>query len=121
MIAEQDFHRAIMFQRKRTERTREPFLLMLLNLSGSSEQGDKIMDTIESALLGFTRDTEVAGWYKNNSVLGVICTGFELDDHKVILSAMMTRVSESFRNKLTAQQFSQMQISFHLFPEEWKH
>jgi hypothetical protein len=120
MIAEQDFHRAIMFQRKRTERTREPFLLMLLDLSGSSEQGEKIMDTVESALFGFTRDTDVAGWYKNNSILGVMFTEFGSDDRNTILSDMMTRVSESFRNNFSAQQFDQVQISFHLFPEEWK-
>jgi lipopolysaccharide/colanic/teichoic acid biosynthesis glycosyltransferase len=34
---------------------------------------------------------------------------------------MMTRVSETLRSNLSAQQFNQISISFHLFPDEWNH
>jgi hypothetical protein len=74
MIAEEDFQRVIMRERKRTERTRKPFLLMLLDMGGGctpSEKDGKIPETVLSALPGFTSDTDVTAWYKNDSVLGV--------------------------------------------------
>jgi hypothetical protein len=121
MIAEKDFHRAISLERKRTEHTRKPFLLMLLDVGRRipSEEDGKIPETILSALAGFTSDTDVTGWYKNNSVLGVIRTEFGSDDRNVILRTMMTGVSETLRKNLSEQQLDQTCISFHLFPEEW--
>jgi hypothetical protein len=121
LIAEEDFHCAIMLERKRTERTRNPFLLMLVDMGGCvpSETGGKIPETVLSALSGFTRNTDVAGWYRENSVLGVMFTEFGSDDRNTLLSAMMTRVGDTLRKNLSSEQFGLISISFHLFPEEW--
>jgi hypothetical protein len=116
MLAEKEFHRVISLERKRTEHTRKPFLLMLVDMGGRGP-----FEKAELALSGFTRDSDVTGWYKNNSVLGVMFTEFASDDRDTVLSTMMTRLSETLRKNLSAQQFSEMQISFHLFPEEWNH
>jgi Lon protease-like protein len=125
MIAEEEFHRVIMLERKRIERTstRKPFLLMLVDMGGCipPDKEGKVPETVVSALSGFTSDTDVTGWYKDNSVLGVMCREFEPDDRNTILRTMMARVSESFRKNLSDQQLRQMSISFHLFPEEWNH
>jgi exopolysaccharide biosynthesis polyprenyl glycosylphosphotransferase len=48
-------------------------------------------------------------------------TELGVDDPNSALSTMMTRVSETLRNNLSAEQFNQISISFHLFPEEWNH
>jgi hypothetical protein len=123
VIAEEEFHRAISLERKRTERTRKPFLLMLLDTGdrSPSEKNRKLLEQSLAALAGSFRDTDVAGWYKNNSILGVICTEFKPNDYNKFAGTMMTRVSETLRGNLSDQQFSQMSISFHLFPEEWNH
>jgi len=116
MIAKEEFHSAIMLERKRTERTRKPFLLMLVDMGGRSP-----FEKAELALSGFTGEADVTGWYKNYSVLGAIFRDFEPDDRNTILGAMMTKVSDTLRQNLSEHQFSEMQISFHLFPEEWNH
>jgi hypothetical protein len=119
MIAEKDFHRVITLERKRTELTRKPFLLMLLDMGGCipSEKAE----TILSALSGFTRETDVTGWYTTNSVLGVICTEFGSHDRNTILKTMMTKLSESFGKNLSERRLGEMCITFHFFPEEWNH
>ena len=48
-------------------------------------------------------------------------TEFGADDRNTILTTLMTRVSETLRNNLSAQHFNRISISFHLFPEEWNH
>ena len=53
--------------------------------------------------------------------MGVLFTEFGVGDRNTILTTMMTRVSETLRDNLSLQQFNQISISFHLFPEEWNH
>ena len=123
VLNEGAFHRIISLERKRTERSRKPFLLMLLDIGNrlrSDKQG-KALDKILSALSLSTRETDVTGWYQTNAVVGVMFTEFGLDDRNTILSTMMSRVSETLRSNLSSQQFNLISISFHLFPEEWNH
>jgi len=121
VLNEGAFHRMISLERKRTERSRKPFVLMLLDMGNrrQSDKNGKALDKILSALSLSTRDTDVTGWYKNNSVVGVMFTELGVDDPNSALSTLMTRVSETLRSNLSAKQFSQISISFHLFPEEW--
>ena len=123
ILNEGAFHRMISLERKRTERSRKPFLLMLLDMGDGlrSDNNEKALDKILSALSLSTRETDVTGWYKNNAVVGVMFTEFGVDDRNTILTTLMTRVSETLRNNLSAQHFNRISISFHLFPEEWNH
>jgi len=123
ILNEGAFHRMISLERKRTERSRKPFLLMLLDMGDGlrSDNNEKALDKILSALSLSTRETDVTGWYKNSAVVGVMFTEFEVDDRNSILTTLMTRVSETLRSNLSAQQFNRISISFHLFPEEWNH
>jgi lipopolysaccharide/colanic/teichoic acid biosynthesis glycosyltransferase len=113
----------IAVERKRTERSRKPFLLMLLdagNQQGSGRNG-KALDSIVPALLSSTRGTDVIGWYKDRTTVGVIFTGLVVEDKNSILSTILTRVSTTLRDKLTVEQFNQVSISFHFFPDDWDH
>jgi lipopolysaccharide/colanic/teichoic acid biosynthesis glycosyltransferase len=123
VLNEGAFHRMISLERKRTERSRKPFLLMLVDMGDGlrSDSNDKALDKILSALSLSTRETDVTGWYKNNCVVGVMFTEFGADDRNTILTTIMTRVSETLRNNLSSQHFDQISISFHLFPEEWNY
>ncbi len=123
ILNEGAFHKMISLERKRTERSRKPFLLMLLDMGNGlrSDNNNKALDKILLALSLSTRETDVTGWYKNNSVVGVMFTEFGAEERNTILSTMMTRVSETLRNNLNSQQFGLISISFHLFPEEWNH
>ena len=123
VLNEGAFHRMISLERKRTERSRKPFLLMLLDMGDGlrSDYSDKALDKILSALSLSTRETDVTGWYKSNAVVGVMFTEFGADDRKTILSTLMSRVSETLRNNLSSHEFDSISISFHLFPEEWNY
>lgn len=121
ILNEESFHRMISLERKRTERSRKPFLLMLLDMGDPLPSGKewKVLAKIQSALALTTRETDVSGWYRTNSVIGVMFTEITVEDRAAILGTMMTRVSGSLRDHLSFEQFSRISISFHLFPEEW--
>jgi lipopolysaccharide/colanic/teichoic acid biosynthesis glycosyltransferase len=123
ILHEEAFKRMISVERKRTERSKKPFLLMLLETDGynTSEKNGNVLANVQSALLASTRETDVIGWYKNQSTAGVIFTELVIDDKNSILSTMLTRVSNILQDILTFEQFNQISISFHFFPEKWDH
>jgi lipopolysaccharide/colanic/teichoic acid biosynthesis glycosyltransferase len=118
---EEAFRRMIVIERKRTERSGKPFLLMLLEAGNQqgSEKKRKALDTMASALLLSTRETDVIGWYKDETTIGAMFTGLVVDDKHSILNTILTRVSTTLRDKLTFEQFNQVSISFHFFPDDW--
>jgi lipopolysaccharide/colanic/teichoic acid biosynthesis glycosyltransferase len=121
-LNEETFRRVIAIERKRTERSKSPFVLMLLEVTNhqNSEKTKRSLECIVNALLAACRDTDLVGWYKDNCVVGVMFTGLVVNDKHSILSAILSRVSETLRNELTFEQFSQISISFHLFPDDWE-
>jgi exopolysaccharide biosynthesis polyprenyl glycosylphosphotransferase len=123
VLQEEAFKRMIAVERKRTERSAKPFLLMLLETGEhqSGERNDKVLANVISALLPATRETDVIGWYKQHSSVGVMFTQIVIFDQKSILSAMLTRVGDILRDNLTFEQFNQVSISFHFFPDKWDH
>lgn len=121
-LNEETFRRVIAIERKRTERSKAPFVLMLLELANHQdpEKTKRSLECIVAALLTACRDTDLVGWYKDNCIVGVMFTGLVVNDKHSILSAILNRVSETLRNELTFEQFSQISISFHLFPDDWE-
>jgi lipopolysaccharide/colanic/teichoic acid biosynthesis glycosyltransferase len=123
ILNEESFKRMIAIERKRTERSREPFLLMLVEAENSQRPGDhaKPLDRILSAMLSSTRETDVVGWYKDRITVGVMFTGLAVEDKNGILGTILSRVSAALRDELTSEQFSQISLSFHFFPDQWDH
>jgi lipopolysaccharide/colanic/teichoic acid biosynthesis glycosyltransferase len=121
VLNDEAFQRTLSLERKRTERSRKPFLLMLLEFGDvvPSENSQRALGKIVSALSASTRATDVVGWYKDHSVTGVLFTEIIIDDQSSIVSIMMARVSETLSKALSLDQFNRVRISFHVFPEPW--
>src|ERR1039458_1660717 len=67
-LDETTFRRMIAIERKRTERFKAPFVLMLLDTV--SDRGPKkssaALTHVATALLSSSRDTDLVGWYKRS-------------------------------------------------------
>ena len=120
ILTEDIFRRMISLERKRSERTQRPFVLLLMDTGRNlpTEKNGRILLEILNALQAATRETDVMGWYESNSVVGVMFTEIT-PDNNLILSTILSRISDVLRGRLTNEQFSQIKFSFHLFPEEW--
>ena len=123
LMNEQQFHAVISSERKRTERSGRPFLLMLLDLGivPSADKHRKLAAEILHALSLSIRETDVAGWYTNNSVLGIMFNEITSGAGKSIGSTMLARVNGILYRQLSFEQFNQLAISYYIFPEEWDH
>jgi lipopolysaccharide/colanic/teichoic acid biosynthesis glycosyltransferase len=122
VLNQEAFHRVISLERRRTERSRKPFVLMLLDMGDHlpTQATAKSLGKLLAGVSICTRATDVAGWYKADSIIGVMFTEIALDDRKTIVSTMISRVSEMLRSHLSLEQFSRVSVSFHVFPEDWE-
>ena len=120
VLDEISFRETVAVERKRTERSRTPTVLMLLDTGEKRFDGSGVLLTeILSALSVVTRDTDVIGWYSKDSVLGVIFTEIHPEHRSAILGTLMTRMSQNLQRNLSLTKLSQFTISFHVFPEDW--
>ena len=123
LLPAEAFKRRFSVERKRTERSGKPFLLMLLETGQPHSEGRNrpLFGSAISALLASTRETDAVGWYKDQSTLGVMFTELVIYDKSSLLSIMLSRVSNILRDNLTFDQFNQISVSFHFFPDRWDH
>jgi exopolysaccharide biosynthesis polyprenyl glycosylphosphotransferase len=121
LLPEPMFLRALCLERKRAERSRKPFVLMLLDPRTPFHSGDgaTVLHSTISALRASMRETDIAGWYKASSVPGVIFAELGPADKQSVLSALQTRVTATLRSVLNAEALKHIHISFHYFPEDW--
>ena len=119
----ESFRRMIALERKRSERSRKPFMLLLLDMGEqlSSEKNGETLGKILSALSLSSRETDFTGWYANDCVIGVLFTEIAIGDSSSIPSTIIARVTGTLRKNLTSEQFKELSISFHVFPEDWDH
>ncbi len=123
LVPEEMFTRALSLERKRSQRSRQRFVLMLVD-AGTMLQGDNremILEAITKAVVTSTRETDLWGWYKRDAIVGVICT--EIGDAGLdsILSALQARITDALRADLSLDDMNVIHISFHVFPDELRH
>jgi lipopolysaccharide/colanic/teichoic acid biosynthesis glycosyltransferase len=121
MLPQELFMKLLCLERKRTERSGRRFVLMLLD-PGSLLKADKAprIANLLSAITQSTRDTDLKGWYKEGSIIGVIFTEVGNTDDKSIVRSLSTKLTDSLYNTLTIQEINEIRLSFHVFPEDWE-
>ncbi len=105
-------------ERKRTERTGDPFVLVILGIAHLPKSGviDKAME-ICNAIRTQTRDTDACGWYQYGAQVGVIFTHLRKADRSAVQSALLAKVDRAICSVLAGKDASGTEISFHFFPE----
>jgi len=94
-------------------------MLLEIGQPTSESRNTSLFGGVISALLASTRETDAVGWYKDQSTLGVMFTELVIYDKSSLLSTMLSRVSNILRDNLTFEQFNQISVSFHVFPDKW--
>ena len=118
--SEETFRKVLSLERKRSERSRQHFVLMLLHAGQllQSEERGAVLESIIKALSVSTRETDLHGWYEQDMVVGVICTEIGSGNMTSILNTLHSRVCATLRNNLNLDQMNALHISFHLFPDD---
>jgi exopolysaccharide biosynthesis polyprenyl glycosylphosphotransferase len=120
LVPEDAFRRVLSLERKRSERSRQRFVLMQLHAGRlmKSAGREAVLKSLTKALSLTTRETDLRGWYQEDAVVGVICTEIGSGSMDAILSTLHSRVSTALRNNLNLEQMNAIHVSFHVFPDD---
>ena len=113
------FRHILRVQRMRTERSKKPFLLLMIDISRLIEttQNIEIVDKVKTSLDLSLREVDIRGWYNhNNRTIGVLFTEIESMDEASI-DTIIHKIYDRFCEKLDPNWIKKIYISFHIFPE----
>jgi lipopolysaccharide/colanic/teichoic acid biosynthesis glycosyltransferase len=118
LLDERYFVRMLRLERKRCERSHEPFALLLLETEFlfQTDSAEKIVD-IARVIAGCTRETDVFGWYQQGRALGLIIS--QVGDPAFSNSSLVSaRILRSLESALSSEVLSQLKIKVRIFPDE---
>lgn len=118
-LQEETFHNMLTLERRRAERSRKPFVLMLIESmeSNGADESNRFMSQVTSVLVKSTRETDLVGWYKKGACLGLIFTEINLEFETPITELLRTKVLSALQNEIGADVDYRLVVTAHLYPE----
>jgi len=124
LYPEKYFLNFLRLERKRSERSRRSFMLIVIGLKGftrTAEKKEAIRD-ITSVLSSITRDIDMKGWYKQNESVGVICNEISAHNTKNFQADQqytLNKILESLTEYLGLARYDRLEISYQIFPGDF--
>lgn len=116
--AKSSFDHMLFLERKRTERSKRAFLLMLLDIESLlTARGDSgLVKDLESALSSAIRETDIQGWHEQDKVIGIIFTELGAVD-EIIKEKIFLKIQDKLCQTLGSEAVQKIKVSYHIFPE----
>jgi len=121
LLREEIFRAMLALERRRAERSRQPFVLMLLDTSAveAEKRGSALFEPLASAVASAVRESDLIGWYEEDSVLAVIFTEVSTDENYSVTEILTTKVVDALQKNLELGILRKLTLSVHVFPENW--
>jgi lipopolysaccharide/colanic/teichoic acid biosynthesis glycosyltransferase len=116
-FSEDVFQRVLVLERRRAERSRRPFVLMLISSKGRQVSNQRVLQQTLAVLSTTTRESDLIGWYEESATVGVIFTELEGAKAKAGKSILL-KVENAVQDALGETDAARLSISVHIFPEE---
>jgi lipopolysaccharide/colanic/teichoic acid biosynthesis glycosyltransferase len=116
---EDSFNRKLYLERKRTERSGKPFLLMLIDIEEllKEDKHSQFLKKLVSVLFSATRDIDIKGWYQYDTVIGILYSEIETIDDG-IKNTLYHKIRDNLAKILEAEHLDKIEITFRVFPEK---
>ncbi len=117
---EEAFNRILVLERKRSERSKRSFMLMLVSLDGLPEVeiGGEFRAEVFSGLASSKRDIDVLGWYRQDWVAGIIFTEISGTGDRAISEPIVERIKAKLTLRLGPDKVRRIRVSCWFFPEK---
>jgi len=116
---EKQFGELLCLERRRAERSRKPFLLMLIDLHKALENDhtDDLVSNVWSSVCSASRDSDIRGWFEQGNVLGVIFVELKPDGPQPVTDIIHSKVVQALSRTLKSEQLEQITINMYLQPD----
>jgi len=121
VLTETTFHALLTHERRRAERSRKPFVLMLLEMHASQAKsvGASFSERVKSAIAGATRETDLIGWYEEGRILAVIFAELNVEENVPVAELLRSKIETALRDSVGTKVAARIVITTHIFPESW--
>lgn len=112
---EEYFHRLLVMERKRTERSGNPSVLMLIDISKLSANWNPpgtIDNIVLQLICSIFRETDIVGWYKSYSVIGVILSEISGSTPNEAMEMISAKLKTSISEDLEPHLADEISINF---------
>ena len=120
-VLEEDlFHHVLSRERKRSERTQESMLLLLLDIGGiEGKPGrENVLAVMSETISSDIRETDACGWLKTDTLLGIIFTSIPDDAVEHSRETVELKVREYLQKSLASSLYEKINLSVLVFPDK---
>jgi len=120
VLTEDLFLGMLCLERKRAERSGKKLLLLLLDAEDAAEAGREadVLKRVVDAADAARRETDPAGWYKQNSIVGIIFTELGNLDDATISNKLLEKVQRALVQHMSPQDVEKVRVSIHIFAND---
>jgi lipopolysaccharide/colanic/teichoic acid biosynthesis glycosyltransferase len=121
VLAEATFHALLTHERRRAERSRKPFVLMLIEMHAlhAKSVGAVFSERVKSAIAGATRETDLLGWYEEGRILAVIFAELNVEENSPVAELLRSKIETVLLDSVGMKAAARIVITTHVFPESW--
>ena len=113
---EPDFNEMLNRERKRSKRSKKPLILMCLDVSGMMIPNcTHEYRILLKAFAACIRETDVRGWYKQESIIGILFTEIELAS-PAVRESIFRRVMAYLVSQAGPSVLFKVKVTFHIYP-----
>jgi lipopolysaccharide/colanic/teichoic acid biosynthesis glycosyltransferase len=116
---ERQFGELLCLERKRAERSRKPFLLMLLDLRRVLVNGNagNMIENVWTSVHSASRDSDIRGWYLQGAILGVIFVEVKSEGPVAVSDIIHAKVASALSQRLERGEVERIDIRMYLQPD----
>ena len=113
---ESHFNRLFDLEIKRTKRSKKPFVLILINITGL-KKSHTMLNKLQKVLSSDFRETDIRGWYKQESIIGIIFTELNSFGHDT-REAIFGKTLAALNSQIDPDELRRIYITFHSYPKD---
>jgi lipopolysaccharide/colanic/teichoic acid biosynthesis glycosyltransferase len=118
VINEELFRRILIRERKRADRSNQPFVLLLVDMNdGLGADSSLIWETVIEALTVAKREMDIVGWFERRAVIGLILPEIHASDLANTREGLDARVRRELVNRLGAEAADKISVRLHVYLE----
>ena len=120
-VLEEDlFHHVLSRERKRSERTQESMLLLLLDIGGIEGKSarENVLAVMSETISSDIRETDACGWLKTDTLLGIIFTSIPDNAVEHSRETVELKVREYLQKSLASLLYEKINLSVLVFPDK---
>jgi len=121
-LGEETFRAMLALERRRAERSRQPFVLMLLDTRAvdADRKSSAFFKRLASVVSGAIRESDLVGWYEQDAVLAVIFTEVNTNESCFVTEVLSAKMVDTLQANFDQTLARKLVLTVHIFPEKWE-